>query len=237
MKRTAARLLGALSIFAAAAVTHAQDPSFLDWTIEMSTPKLMSGVNVLLRNLSAGAYLDYTGHNNLGVNLDLRTDISRQPIKPVVRFELANPGKVVPLPGPIAFCQPVAIYVDQGGSGGYIKYSHQRFGVNLDFSKLPSYEWYVVGLASPSEGITRTLKIGLLNMKERGFLIHQNRTGTVDLGWWDFRASLPKNMPAITNPAFRNYHATEPELRQFLDQLARVNPAETAFLKTFFRLK
>lgn len=231
-----------LACLAVAAIANAQDPRFLEWNIGMSAARLQSWASVQLKNLKkpgkvvgcakqmpidiahAGINLEWYG-NPFGGNTD-------------VRFEIENPGKVTPGIGPITFAHKIAIKVGPGGKyGGYLKCQDTRFGIDMNFSAQPSYEWHVITSAPLAEGIAGNHKVALLNTKKRAFLVYQSRRIGFELGWWIYRPPLSSPAATASNPALQGYKSNIAEILPFLENLDKINKSETRFLRNFFGIK
>jgi hypothetical protein len=89
--------------------------------------------------------------------------------------------------------------------GGWLKYGHQTWGVDLQLSDTPVYEWYAIGLqGDPSESTWagHDLEDGgtfaLWNSSAQAYLVHGHQTWGVDLNWYRVGGSNPTPTPTPT---------------------------------------
>lgn len=238
------RSLFPLAYIALAGPAGAQDPRFLEWNIGMSTPRLQSGPPVLLKNLKKPGKLVGCAKQmpidvaHAGINLVWWENGPRSGITDI-RFEIENPGKIGPGIGPISFAHKVAIKVGGGGKyGGYLKCQDTRFGIDMNFSAEPAYEWHVITSAPLAEGIAGNHKVALLNTKKRAFLVYQSRRIGFELGWWIYRPPLPVQVnTTIPGSPYYGYKSNLGEILPFLENLDKINKNETRFLRNFFGIK
>src|SRR6185503_10508794 len=211
---------GCLAVHAAA-----QEAPFLQWNIQMATPKLMSGSIVQLKNLYKNQLVGFKPYAKVdvtspGINLEWQKNVFRGYTD--IRFEIQAPGQVGPAQGPISFENDVAIRIGFGDQGGYLVKRNTRFGIDMDISRMPSYEWRVINFAAPAAGITRTQKIALLNTKKKAFLVYQSRRIGFEVGWWEYIA--PYKEPRVFGQRVPvRKPSNDPEIRAFLIALRSIN--------------
>jgi hypothetical protein len=75
--------------------------------------------------------------------------------------------------------EPVALRV---WGGGWLKYGHQTWGVDLQLSDTPSYEWYVLGGPSGAP-LANGSYFALWSSTANGYLVNRHQTFGVDLDW------------------------------------------------------
>lgn len=229
--RTFASLIGGcLAVHAAA-----QEAPFLQWNIQMNTPRLMSGSVVQLKNLNHGQFVGFKPYAKVdvtspGINLEWQKKVFQGYTD--IRIEIQAPGQVGPAPGPISFANDVAIRIGFGDQGGYLVKRNTRFGIDMDISRTPSYEWRVINFAAPAAGITRTQKIALLNTKKKAFLVYQSRRIGFEVGWWEYVA--PGKETRVMGQRFPGGKVpNDGQIRPFLNALMRINEPQQRFLRRF----
>ena len=86
--------------------------------------------------------------------------------------------------------------------GGWLKYSSQTLGVDLDYSDTPVYEWYVVGSGQPGQTLDDTV-FALWNKSAGDYLVHGEQTWSIGLNW--YKKALPSggSTPRHVRPAGR----------------------------------
>jgi hypothetical protein len=227
---------GCLAVQAAA-----QEPSFLQWNIQMSTPRLMSGAVVNLKNLNRAELVAYTLQAKVDVispGVNLHWEKKPFPDYTDIRFEIQAPGQVGPAPGPITGMNDVAIRVGSRSTthGGYLVHTGMKFGIDMNFSRTPSYEWRVISLTKDATGITRTHKVALLNTKKKAFLVFQSRRVGFEVGWWEYVGPSEK---ARVGP-IRTYTPAKTnigELLSFLKALRAINVHQERFVRRILGVK
>jgi hypothetical protein len=78
----------------------------------------------------------------------------------------------------VMYGQAVALRV---WGGGWLKYGHQTWGVDLKLSDKPVYQWYVVG--APAGTPIANGQFALWNSATGRYLVEQHQTWGVSLGW------------------------------------------------------
>lgn len=168
----------ALSLVFVASNTEAfgQSREVRDWLIEFrgdkapGTREISLGESYILKNVTAGKHVGY-GSREYGINLiwdsPLPIDAGN------VRFKTL--GGVGPLrPG-----QAVAVFVT---GGGYLYYKTRKYGINLEFSKTPIYEWQVQA-GAPADPIQIRTRVSLYNTKIREHVVYCKREYGINLRW------------------------------------------------------
>ena len=156
----------------------AQSKHLTDWSIEFRSDKspgssdIALGEFYVLRNATLGKLLGY-GQREYGINL-----IWDAPL-PVddgnIRFESPE-GE-----GKLMQGQPVALFVR---NGGYLYYKEREYGINLEFSTSPKYEWQVL---VPRDHRTKPAQLGtmvaLYNTEIKAFVVYCEREYGINLRW------------------------------------------------------
>ena len=89
----------------------------------------------------------------------------------------------------IMYGQAVALRV---WGGGWLTYGHQTWGVDLQLSDTPSYQWYVLG-APPGTPVDSE-DFALWNSAAHDYLVFGNETFGVNLNWYE------KTLPQSSSP-------------------------------------
>jgi hypothetical protein len=98
-------------------------------------------------------------------------------------------------PEPLMYGETVAMRV---WGAGWVKYGTEAFGINLQLSDTPSYEWIVLGgeIGKPIEG----QRIALWNTKEKAFVVPGSRKWGVQMVWRGGTPSVPTTPPSPHGP-------------------------------------
>lgn len=239
--KTAIRFLAASLAINVWSVARTQEPPFLEWNIQMRTPTLIGGSSVLLKNLKKpGKFMGSsqrdsfaTGTVVAGINLHWWAGVAGEKGEYTdVRFEIAPPPGKMSDPSQnaaILYRTPVAIKV---GYRGYLRRKDTRFGIDMDFSATPVYEWHVINLAPVAEGITGNQKVALLNKSKGAFLVYESRRIGFELGWYKYSGPRPPQ----GSPQALTYKSNIEVFQNFIEQLQQVNGGEARFLRTFFNV-
>jgi hypothetical protein len=90
--------------------------------------------------------------------------------------------------------------------GGWLKYGSQTFGVDLQLSATPVYEWYAIGLRhDPSErayagsSLTDGGTFALWNSSAQAYLVHGHQTWGISLNWYKVGGGSPTPTPIPTH--------------------------------------
>jgi hypothetical protein len=150
-----------------------------DWVIEFRGDKSPGAGGVALRtfyvlkNITVGKHVGY-GRREYGVNLvwdaPLPVDDGN------VRFD-SRAGS-----GVLKMGEPVAVYVK---GGGYLYYKEREYGINLEYSLTPAYQWEFCG--DGSAGTTTPAKfrtnVSLYNSKTQDYVAYCKREYGINLRW------------------------------------------------------
>lgn len=95
--------------------------------------------------------------------------------------------------------------------GGWLKYGNQTWGVDLQLSDTPSYEWYVLG-GTPGSPILDGAPFALWNSAAHDYLVYGDETWGVNLNW--YQKTLPPPPPPPPPPptgvkAFQAYNCVD----------------------------
>lgn len=97
--------------------------------------------------------------------------------------------------------------------GGWLKYGHQTWGVDLQLSSTPVYEWYVIGLqGDPSErayagaDLTDGGTFALWNSSAQAYLVHGHETFGVSLEWYRVGNGSPSPTPTPVQHGIKTEH-------------------------------
>jgi hypothetical protein len=84
--------------------------------------------------------------------------------------------------------------------GGWLEYGHETWGVDLELSSTPVYQWYVLG-ETPGNTVD-SAEFALWNSAASDFLVEGHQTWGVDLNW--YKKTLPYTPPPTpTAPGVR----------------------------------
>lgn len=126
-----------------------------------------------------GKFLQYE-EQNYGINLGWTDHADPQTQKRVTRWFFARrdgTGKK-----PITYGEKIALA--NGGGRSFLKYEGRSFGINLDWSTDPFYEWRIFGghLGTP---VQLGHSVAIQNVKVMEFFVHFDRNFGGDIGWTD----------------------------------------------------
>ncbi|HXW80835.1 MAG TPA: hypothetical protein VEJ84_15140 [Acidimicrobiales bacterium] len=111
-------------------------------------------------------------HNEtFGVNLDWSDDESL--------WKVQTQGSTS-----ITYGQPVALRV---WGGGWLRYGYEFWGVDLQLSSTPLYEWYILG-GTPGTPVGNG-EFALWNSEANDYMVYGNQTWGVNLNW--YKKTLP----------------------------------------------
>lgn len=133
-----------------------------------------------LKGLPPRAYLQYESQT-FGINLGWSDDASPQTAQRVRRWFVARPAGRTD-----AVRHGERVALAYGGEPSFLKYADREFGVNLDWSADPVYEWRILG-GAPGTPVRTGRSVALFNQSADGgrgeFLVHFDRTVGGDIGW------------------------------------------------------
>jgi hypothetical protein len=148
----------------------------LDWMIVPNNPSVTtlvpdgSQTTYDLLNATCSQALKY-GERSLGINL-LWGDPAKMDS---IRFQRESNSSE-----PIKFEEPLAIYIR---GGGYLVYEVRTTGVNLGWSKMPKFEWKILG--GPAGTPVPVMKqVGLYNNVEQDSIMYEPRDWGINLKWF-----------------------------------------------------
>ena len=90
--------------------------------------------------------------------------------------------------------QPIAL--GYGISPSYIHYAERTFGINLDWSATPRFEWKLLG-GKIGEQVRSGDWLALYNQTARDCMIDFDRTVGADIGWPDSETWTDQIMDAV----------------------------------------
>jgi hypothetical protein len=84
--------------------------------------------------------------------------------------------------GQIMQGQVIAIHV---ADGGYLYYQERQYGINLEFSSAPKYEWELrpTEPVEPKEPVKQRARVGLYNRVHRDYVVYCERKYGINLRW------------------------------------------------------
>lgn len=135
--------------------------------------------NYSLKGLKPRKFLQYE-KQRFGINLGWTDNASAKTRREKTRWFFARPGS---LRAPIKYGEKIAI--GYGKSPSFIKYAKRDFGINLDWSKQPSYEWIILGGAEGQPVRTGKDRVVLFNTKHLEPMLYFERTVGGHIGWPD----------------------------------------------------
>lgn len=118
-----------------------------------------------------------------GINLGWTDNASAKSADNASRWHFSRkPGAT----GPILYGESVAIGWGTGKEP-FIRYSKRKVGINLDWSRVPAYEWTLLG-GEPQTPVRRGEDwLVIYNLRHNAPLIYFDRTVGGDIGWPDSR--------------------------------------------------
>jgi hypothetical protein len=161
------------------------------WTIgpglggdAMSKAYLDQGGNRYLYAMSnreeGGKFLQYE-EQNYGINLGWTDRADAETQRRVTRWFFARENGVGK---PFTYGERIALAY--GGGRSFLKYEGRPFGINLDWSNPPVYEWEIYGgaLGTP---VQLGHEVAIYNAKVAEFFVAFDRNFGADIGWADSR--------------------------------------------------
>jgi hypothetical protein len=153
-----------------------------DWKVLGAGTEVKAGTKYTLFNITEKEAVRY-GKRTWGIDLvwDMKTTLNN------ISF-VTKDGKA----GTTLKCgDVVAIKVE--GSAGYLHYQKRSFGINLEYSKTPVYEFVVLCKNNKGTPIKVNEPIGIYNQVEKDFIIYAERPVGINLRWWSDR-DLPGSL-------------------------------------------
>jgi hypothetical protein len=133
--------------------------------------------NVNLTNSMERRFLQWE-HQTWGINLGWTDDASPATAKRVSRWFFTRKDTT----HPIRYGDRIAL--GYGGSPSYIYYAHRTFGINLDWSHTPRFEWKLLG-GKIGKPVRSGDWLAIYNTETKQPLIYFDRTVGGDIGWPD----------------------------------------------------
>ncbi len=135
-----------------------------------------SSRNYNLKNLQTRRFLQWE-HQTVGINLGWTDDATVQTAKKVARWFLTRSTTDRT---PLRYGELLGL--GNGGNPSFIRYSKRTFGINLDWSNTPVFEWKILG-GPIGQPVNSGKWLALYNQKAGDCLIHFDRTVGGDIGW------------------------------------------------------
>jgi hypothetical protein len=131
--------------------------------------------NTNLKNSLERRFLQWE-HQTFGINLGWTDNASASTAVAVSRWFFTRPDTTHPL----RYGDTVAM--GYGTSPSYIRYANRTFGINLDWSGTPKYEWKLLGGRIGQE-VRSGDWLAIYNTVTKQPLIYFDRTVGADIGW------------------------------------------------------
>lgn len=161
-----------IHLFAVTGKAHEQAKDILDWQVRGVGREVYANKPYGLMNTTLGKSLMY-GYREYGINLCWSLPTSR----PNFVFK---PKSDPDSKERIKHGEKFAIYVE---GGGYLNYESRRWGINLDYSDHPSYEWEIRG-GMNGDLVEAWTDIALFNHVEKDYMVYCPRDWGINLRWW-----------------------------------------------------
>ena len=162
---------------------------FREWTIDNKRGELMPQKGwkkdwdraYSLYSSAPKRFLQYE-EQTLGINLGWTESKSAETEKSVSRWFFTRQGSST---GPIRYGEKIAMGYGRK-EGSYVRYDDRTFGINLNWSAKPVYEWMILG-GTPGDVVTTgKVRVIIYNTKNQQPLIYFDRSGpTGNIGWPD----------------------------------------------------
>lgn len=131
--------------------------------------------NTNLKNTMEQRFLQWESQT-FGINLGWTDDVSTATANRVSRWFFTRNDTT----HPIRYGNTVAL--GNGGSPSYIRYAERTFGINLEWSSTPRYEWKLLG-GKKGQIVRSGDRISIYNTVTKQPLIYFDRTVGGDIGW------------------------------------------------------
>jgi hypothetical protein len=143
----------------------------VNWYHENDQPEIYSGQNWGFWNRSAGSGFQYLRYQTreYGINLGWTPSSSIGDVAWMIKGQGLADGATIPNGHPVA--------LRAAGSGKYLKYAVRTYGVNLDWSTSPAYEWELI---RPDDNF----EFALYNLVTNNYLVFKTQSYGVNLGWY-----------------------------------------------------
>jgi hypothetical protein len=161
---------------------------FTQWTILNpgggNTP-VQPGQRYILKNRTNRRFLRYK-EQKFGINLGFTDDAEPSTEAKVVHWQFRNRTGT-----PIRYDEPVAVRCRDG----YLHYGHRTFGINLDWSDTPVYQWRLLGGKAGNRVSTRDwVTIWNMHTDPGEPLIHFDREIGGNIGWPSSKTLLQQGL-------------------------------------------
>jgi hypothetical protein len=161
---------------------------FKQWTIldpNGAQTEIRPDRRYLLKNSTNRHFLSYK-EQNFGINLGFTDDAEPSTAKKVVHWSFVNERRT-----PVKYGEPVAIRCKDG----YLHYGQRPWGINLDWSDTPIYEWRLLG-GRPGTVVKTRDWLCIFNTRS-GIgqpMIRFKREVGGDIGWPDSKTLLQQGL-------------------------------------------
>lgn len=161
---------------------------FREWMINANTPgfilpksswSLSADRNYSLKGLTPRKFLQ-SESQSFGINIGWTDNASAATEERSRRFFFTRQGNS---DAPIVYGEKLAIGL--GKSPSFIRYKSREFGINLDWSSKPVYEWVILGGTAGTPVRTGQDKVVIFNLTHQEPLMYFDRTVGGDIGWPD----------------------------------------------------
>jgi hypothetical protein len=131
-----------------------------------------------LKNRAPRKFLQYE-EQDFGINLGWTNDAEPATAKRVARwfFATSTGGD-----RPVRYGDKIALANGTGDS--FLHYADRSWGINLDWSRTPVFEWQLLG-GSAGQPVHRSDYLAIYNLKTKNFWLYFDRNVGGDIGWDD----------------------------------------------------
>jgi hypothetical protein len=153
-------------------------------------------------------YLQYERQGaGRGINLGWTDNDSKQTATARAKWHFVRTfDQTTPRAKPMRYGEKFALAWDFGSLGWgsknkpFVKYASRTVGINLNWSKEPSYEWTILG-GEPGTEVERGDWVVIYNLNHEQPLMYFNRTLGGNIGWPDSSRFGPKPVRKKSNMA------------------------------------
>ena len=149
--------------------------------------------NYALFNPNPRRFLQYEDQT-WGINLGWTDDASEATGQKVARWFFAKPNGTG---GPVRYGDRIALANGRGRS--FLRHEGRTFGIDLDWSGPPIYEWRILG-GPTGTPVRQGELVAILNLKIREFFVYFDRNIGADIGYSDshrWEDILPEPLRAL----------------------------------------
>lgn len=138
-----------------------------------------------LKGKGVRKFLQYEKQGTFGgINLGWTDNASAKTATGSSQWYFTKPFGAYSFVRPVVYGERVAL-AWRRGENQYVKYAKRNVGINLDWSKKPSFEWAILG-GKPGTDVKRGEDwVILYNLKHKMPLMYFDRTKGGDIGWPD----------------------------------------------------